>query len=309
MFTRINFLDNSRGLFQYGRFGNTYGNTPNSEGISFGETFYTDADGFRIDPEFRSNAAADAPAILIMGDSVAFGPALKDDKTIAGNLRRSMPDKRILNGAAIGYDTFDYKNAVTAIVEKHLEIKTVVLFFCLNDVSDASAQLIRSKKLQQSDAGAASTSIPRMVNDYLRSRSKLYLWLKNVLVDTQINYFRNDLAYYERGDENVSQALQPILDLDRLLKPKGIELKVFISPYEAQLRRESPPEFFEPQRKITTFLSENNVENYDVITAINTRLPDTKLFFLYGDPMHLSVDGAKVLANSACSKISGCEPQ
>ncbi len=164
MFTRINFLDNSRGLFTYKRFGESYGNTPNFEGISFGETFYTDVDGFRIDPAFRATAPADAPALLIMGDSVSFG-AGEDDVTIAGLLRRSMPQTRIYNGSVIGYDSFDYKTVTLAHVANHPEIKTVALFLCLNDISDASAQMIRSQNGQSSEADnqIADPSIPRRV--------------------------------------------------------------------------------------------------------------------------------------------------
>ena len=75
-----------------------------------------------------------------------------------------------------------------------------------------------------------------LVNDYLRSRSKLYLWFKNALIDTQMFYFRSDLAFYTKGEENVKPALQPVIDLDKDLKAKGIALEVFISPYEVQLR-------------------------------------------------------------------------
>jgi len=76
-FTRINFLDNSSGLFTANRFGSSYGNTPNFEGISFGEKFVTDADGFRIDPAFESKPPS-KDAALIIGDSVGFGPAVVD---------------------------------------------------------------------------------------------------------------------------------------------------------------------------------------------------------------------------------------
>src|SRR5947208_15735991 len=79
-FTRINFLDNISGVFTYKRYGNTYGNTPNFTGVSFGETFSTDANGFRTDGATDPHSPA---AILIMGDSVAFGPAIKDDVAIA----------------------------------------------------------------------------------------------------------------------------------------------------------------------------------------------------------------------------------
>lgn len=310
LFTRINFLDNSRGLFTYKRFGNSYGNTPNFEGISFGETFYTDNEGFRVDPTFKSTSATDANALLIMGDSVAFGPALKDDVTIAGVLRREMPQTKILNSSAIGYDSFDYKTVTLARVEQHSEIKTVVLFICLNDISEASAQLIRSQNGQTSDTPPeASPSIPRRVNDFLRSRSKLFLWLKNALIDTQMYYFKFDLAGYQKGEQNVADALKPIAELDRELKAKGVALKVFVSPYEAQLRP-SPPEGAElPQKLITSFLIQNGVENYDLAPEFKKAAPDTNGLFLYGDPMHLSAKGAKIAADAACSELGDCKIQ
>ncbi len=159
LFTRINFLDNSRGLIKYGRFGNTYGNTPNFEGISFGEVFYTDSNGFRVDPRDEGNNEKGSSHTLVMGDSVAFGPALTEDRTISGNLRKFVPNKRLYNGAAIGYDTFDYRNAVKSIVSEHPEIDSVLLFFCLNDITDSSTQLIRSQTMQQpaEENGSAST--------------------------------------------------------------------------------------------------------------------------------------------------------
>lgn len=310
-FTRINFLDNSRGLFTYRRFGESYGNTPNFEGISFGEKFYTDGNGFRIDPEFNSKASIDSKALLIMGDSVAFGPALRDDITIAGRFRNALPQVNVLNGSAIGYDSFDYRTVTLAHVELHPQIKTVVLFLCLNDINDASAQLIRSRQGQTSEEQSEirSPSIPRRVNDYLRSRSKLYLWLKNVLVDTQMNYFKFDLAAYQKGERNVSDALLPIIELNAALKEKGIALKVFVAPYEAQLRANAPDNGLVPQQLITQILKSNGVENYDLLPDFLKHAPDTNELFLYGDPMHFSEKGAKVAADAACVYIEGCKIQ
>jgi len=71
-FTRINFLDISRGLFVPNRYGTSYGNTPNFIGIAFGAKIYTDGNGFRIDPQFKSDIPRKTPAILIIGDSVSF---------------------------------------------------------------------------------------------------------------------------------------------------------------------------------------------------------------------------------------------
>lgn len=310
-FTRINFLDNSRGLLTYKRFGESYGNTPNFEGISFGEKFYTDGEGFRIDPAFKSTATTEAAALLIMGDSVAFGTGLRDDVTIAGNLRKAMPQVEIFNGSAIGYDSFDYKTVTLAHIDRHPEIRTVALFLCLNDINDASAQVIRSQNGQTSEEQneIRSPSILRRVNDYLRSRSKLYLWLKNVLVDTQMNYFKFDLASYQKGEQNVGDALRPIAELNTALREKGIALKVFVAPYEAQLRANAPDDSRLPQQMITQILGRSGVENYDMMPDFSKHAPKRDELFLYGDPMHLSSAGSKIAADVACAKLDGCKIQ
>lgn len=306
LFTRINFLDNSRGLFEPGRFGNTYGNTPNYQGISFGEAFYTDANGFRVHPGSTQHKGSDRPAILVMGDSVAFGPTLTENQTISGVLRRSVPDASLYNAAAIGYDTFDYRNAVQGIVSEHPEVSSVLLFFCLNDVTDSSAQLIRSQTIQQEPEQSVSASIPRRVNDFLRSRSKFYLWLKNALVDTQMVHFKNDLGNYQRGEKNVHDALMPVIELSRELKSKGIGFKVFVTPYEAQLRPGTPVEYLLPQKMVADFLAMSGIENYDT-TAEFQKSSEPQMLFLYGDPMHLSAEGTKLVADFVCGKLPECK--
>jgi lysophospholipase L1-like esterase len=300
LFTRINFLDNSKGLFTANRYGKSYGNTPNFEGISFGEKFNTDADGFRIDPGFSPALSTGAPAVLMLGDSVAFGTAVNDKDTIAGILRRRMPSQKIYNAAAIGYDTFDYKNVAQQVIEQKPEIKTVLLFYCLNDVNDISAQQIKQQG-NSAEAAPEQPSLIRQVNDFLRSRSKLYLVIKSLLQDTQMLYFQNDLAYY-RKDENVQYALRPVADLKETLDAAGVKLKVFIMPYEAQLRPNSPEDFLLPQKKVAQFMKAHNIECYDTFADFKkTASPDR--LFLFGDPMHLSAEGHKLAADLVCGQL------
>jgi hypothetical protein len=304
LFTRINFLDNSRDLFTAGRYGRSYGNTPDFEGISFGEKFFTDADGFRIDPQFHSSAESGAPGILIVSDSVGFGPAVKDDATFAGYLRRAIPQENIYNSSAIGYDTFDYKNVAEAVIAKKTAIKTVVLFYCLNDLNDLSAQQIKQGAPATAQAPSGENgdrSWLRSVNDFLRSRSKLYIWLKNVMQDTQMIYFRNDLAFYQK-DENVEYGLQPIADLKKDLDAAGIKFKVFLLPYEAQVRPSTPEEFLLPQKKVGDYLRSHNIDCYDA-SADFKKSSSPRQLFLFGDPMHLSPEGHKLTAQIVCGHL------
>lgn len=308
-FTKINFLDSSVGLFASNRFGDSYGNTPNYKGESFGGLFYTDANGFRIEPEFRSTAADNSPAILIVGDSVSFGPAIRDDQTIAGHLRRSLPNERIYNSSAIGYDATAYRNVVATLIPQHAEVKTVLLFYCLNDLTDVSSTDIKSQINDNGEIYATNdTSLVRKINDYLRSRSKLYLWLKNALRDTQMIYFQNDLASYQKSDKYIQDGLRPLAEIKQKLDAAGVSLKVFVLPYEAQLRKNAPANFLLPQQKVDELLKQNQIEYFDLTQEFQNS-GDTHSLFLYGDPMHLSELGHELVAKKVCSTIPDCKPQ
>jgi lysophospholipase L1-like esterase len=303
-FTRITFLESSRYLFTPHRFGASFGNTPNLEGLSFSEKFNTDENGFRYDPEFKSTAPKDAPAILIIGDSVSFGPGVKETETIAGRLRRALPNEQIYNASVLGYDTFDYKNVVTSVIKQKPEIKTVLLFYCLNDLSDVSAQLIRqqSETFENPDALRERPNIARRINEYLRTRSKLYLWLRSMLYDSSRTYFLNDFLFYKQDDAELQPGLQPLADLNETLAASGIKLKVFLMPYETQLRPGSPPEYFTPQEKVAKFLKQNNIDYYDAIADFK-KTDSPALLFIFGDPMHLSAEGHRLAAQTVCKEL------
>lgn len=307
LFTSINFLDNSRGMFQANRFGNSYGNTPNFEGISFGERFRTDENGFRTPLHYDKPSPTNSSALLILGDSVGFGPAVSDDRTVAGLLRAKMSEMRIYNASVIGYDTFDYKNAGSAIASKKPEISSAIILLCLNDVNDASTQLIRSQTANSGEPAAIEVGGPlRSVNNFLRSRSKLYLWLKNIFRDTQMEYFRADLASYQKSEANVEAALRPLVELKTELDVKGISMTIFILPNEAQLRPNVPEDFFLPQNMLTGAFAKNGIDFLDLTrTFSESRLRSSELF-LYGDPMHLSEAGMKIAADKICTQIAGC---
>src|SRR5262245_25800667 len=81
-------------LFVSDRFGSSRGNASGQETTVFGERVVLDADGFRVpEPGYRSNAAR---ALLVVGDSVAFGPGVPEPETVAGRLRREFPAWNVL---------------------------------------------------------------------------------------------------------------------------------------------------------------------------------------------------------------------
>lgn len=295
--TDVNFLDSSRGGFVAQRFGNSYGNTPNFEGVSYGVAFATDAEGFRIDPGFTPTTTRDSPAVLMLGDSVLFGSGVTDDRTIAGHLRQTQPDVTIYNAAAVGYDTFDYLNVAESLLPAKADVRTVYVVYCLNDLIAVSSQAVKQSLNPSPDSPPPPhQSLLRLANDYLRSRSKMYLVLKSLLRDTQMIYFEHDLAQYQDEDTVIS-GLQPLVDLKRLLDDRGVRLKVFVSPYEAQLRPGRPDAHLRPQARLASFFAERGIDAYDMTPDFEAASPaNSRALFLYGDPMHLNARGHEVVA-------------
>ena len=304
LFTDINFLDSSAGLISQNRFSGSYGNTPNFEGVSFGEPVVIDENGFRVDPTRPSDLGSGEAAILILGDSVGFGPGITADGTIDALIRPRLKDRRIYNASVIGYDTFDYKNAGLAIVKDKPEISEVLVLFCLNDISGVSARKIKAQGGQADPSG--DTSLIQRANNYLRSRSKLYLYLKDLLRDTQMIYFQNEHAAYQQGQEYVDQAIDPLSELSSELKQNGVSLKVFVSPYEVQLRPGAPAEYLAPQTMLAESFRKKGVDFVDLYPEFQASGRSSKELFLAGDPMHLSRAGNALVAEAICSGDIGC---
>ena len=65
--------------------------SPDSSGIVFDEKVFTDKYGFRV--PYENYDYLNNENIFILGDSVAFGNGISEDKTFVGLLRNSMTKK------------------------------------------------------------------------------------------------------------------------------------------------------------------------------------------------------------------------
>jgi hypothetical protein len=299
-FTRINFQGSSRDMFIARKFGDSYGNASDYEGISFGTKFRTDQNGFRIDPTYRD--PTNNIAVLILGDSVAFGPGVEESKTFVGRLRRSAPNVRFYNSSVIGYGLHDYANVVDQFVPLKPEIKHVLLFYCLNDVYDVSAEEIVqtvSGPQQADQAGqnrfASFQSAVYSINVYLRSRSKLYLFVKAAFTDPAMRYFKQDLAEYQKGNDRIAASLRPLEEIAQKLAARRITFEVFVMPYEVQVRTMLQSDLL-PQRIVDGFLRRNEIDYYDVAEKFMNSGIIAEDLYLYGDPMHLSEKGHRLVS-------------
>jgi lysophospholipase L1-like esterase len=299
-FTRINFVSSSGDMFISRKFGGSYGNASDYEGISFGTKFQTDQNGFRIDPTFRDPTSN--MAVLILGDSVAFGPGVEEPKTFVGLLRRSMPNVRFYNSSVIGYGLHDYANVVDQFVPLKPEIKYVLLFYCLNDIYDVSAQqILQSVQTDTVTTKPSLQSVVYSINVYLRERSKLYLFVKDVVTNPSMRYFKQDLAEYQKGNDHIAASLRPLKEIGKKLAARGITFKVFVMPYKAQVQTMLQADLL-PQRIVDDFLRRNEIDYNDAAEKFMNSGFTAEDLYLYGDPMHLSEKGHRLV-----SKIVGGE--
>ena len=305
VFSSVDLVGNSRDLFVARAWGKSHGNAPDIEAISFGQKVYTDEHGFRIPKRGVREDAGKREAILILGDSVAFGPAVEEEQTIAGLLRAHFPDQRIYNSSVIGFTTADYRNVVDAFVPLHQEVTAVALVYCLNDVSVTSARNIEREVGKKNDGGDSASSLTETLrgftwisdaNDYLRSRSKLYLLIRHRLLGTQTRDWHEVLQLYgEDHTEDVEQAASDIAAIAALLKPRGIRLVVVLAPFEYQLGNADDPDTQLPQRTLTELLRRAGVDPIDPRPDFDaSRASD---YYLAYDAMHFSAAGHRVIAD------------
>jgi len=298
LFTDINYLGNSTNLFIANAYGDSKGNTPNVEAMSFGAKVYTDKYGFRIAPKNKDTERQSA--ILILGDSVAFGAGVNNDKAFAGLLRARFPDTRIYNSAVIGYDLDDYLNVVNYFVPQHKEIKLVYLIYCLNDVTSGSAQAI-DEYLAKTGNQAALKNLRTMqdlgqngliqsVNSFLQARSKLYVALKGNISDISLGILQYDMQFYR--DADIQERLKTLSVINEELDSRGIQFVVAIPPYEAQLRFRDNTELMTPQRIVGDYLRSNRINYIDVAKYFTGNSRD---LYLYHDAMHLSPKGHEIM--------------
>ena len=303
--THLNFSGFSKELFIKNAFGTSKGLAKHAEGLAFGVPVFTDEHGFRV-PRGRPVAStAQHDALLLLGDSVGFGPGVEEDQTIAGRLRAALPDTRVYNASVPSYNTHDYQHVIEEFIPDHREIDRVYLLFCLNDVESVSSKLIdeylNAPRADLKPAASLTTRVRtapwiERAHELLRTRSALYLFIKNKLTNPPRRYWAEIAHYYAAGNEPyLASVLQPLADVAEFLHVRRIGFLVLISPYTYQfLGRE--PNLMKPQEQVRAFCAQRRIVCVDAVDALRASGLPMRRLFLPDDPDHYSPDGHAVIA-------------
>jgi hypothetical protein len=300
-----------RALYAENRFGESHGLRPNSSGRSNGAAVHADWNGFRVT---SISPDTTGPGWLLLGDSVTLGIGVEADSTFSGILQSRFPPVNVLNPSMIGWDVRDYARVFRHFVvedrDRH-RIERVLLFWCLNDLYRGGEAVKMPGGRIRARAGKAFGA--------LRSHSRFYYFLKTLLFDRARDYYLFDSRLYTEDSTGVADAIGRLAELRgscmslhrwrqrgpdapaKRLTPNrnfrdGIAFTVVLLPYEYQLRdHESGRD--EPQRIMGAELKSRGIEVLDPLPYLRASGMDSKKLYLYGDGIHLSAAGHRMMAD------------
>jgi len=260
----------------------------NSEGESNGVLKKVDENGFW---KYSIRKKSNARKILILGDSAAMGLGVEDDSTFVGLLNQDFDYIEFYNASLIGYSSTDYLHVTKSLIEQRkndLMISDIFIFWCLNDIYS---------NLPDPDSPEQKSDFIKTITTFLGRNSRLYHFLKNTFSDRSKAYFDYDRQFYIDTNEQLIKSVQNLKVLKQITDTSNVSIKIFLLPYEYQIRKANKPDFFEPQKLFKSLLSDSNFDVIDCSEAFKLLNTPSKDFYLYGDGIHFSKFGHRTLAN------------
>jgi lysophospholipase L1-like esterase len=241
-----------------------YGNAPGFSGRAFGAEVRIDREGFRAGGNLARQAAKAGDTVIFVGDSVTFGVGVQDARTFVELFAAAHPDVQTINAAVIGYSLEDYVVAVRRLLDRPGPTpRHVSLGFCLNDVSASSKTEILAAIAGSQASVSAAEGLLATVNAFLRERSKLYLVLKSLLIDSSHRYYSADASRYD-DREAMKRALEALEEIKRMLAAREVGFTVLIFPYEYQFRAPDPTTAWRPQQVVKSLFERAAIDYIDL---------------------------------------------
>jgi hypothetical protein len=267
---------NDRSLIVDSVYARSAGLRPEAHGLSMGTPVSVSPDRFWV---YSHQVPQSSSGWLLLGDSVTMGIGVDPDSTFAGRLSAVVSDSlRVLNPAVIGYDSFDYLNVLSALLDRQdLRIERATLFWCLNDVY---------ANLPVKTAPHGLRKVVPFLRNFIYRHVRTYQWLKAAFFDRPRAYYLHDKQFYTESGDYLRKAIDDLAQIKAVTESSGILFQVVLLPYEYQLRTND----FLPQQVMKENLSAAQISVVDLAGPL-AELPNPGQLFLYGDGMHFSEFG------------------
>lgn len=258
-------------------------NTQNlNYGKAFGAKVYTDENGYRIK---KNQINKDSQEILFIGGSVTFGPGVKADNTFVELLNKKS-NYNIKNASVFGTN---FENNIKIIKNKkgkHKNIKKVFINFPLDDILSDKVALNESENVNNKREKIRENKIINIFNNFVRSRSAAYVFIKGIIMKPQLNYYIYDLSLYN----NKKLLNQLELNLKELSKTFDKEKIFFFSiPYAEQVKNGCNNQD-KAEKILKKIFKKMDYKIYFLKDDLcNEKNPIN--FYLKNDPVHLTKSG------------------
>ncbi|MCW3125030.1 MAG: hypothetical protein JWO03_688 [Bacteroidetes bacterium] len=274
-------------LIEEHKYGSTSGLKANATGTVWGKPFHTDDMGGRK----HTKSKAGKHKTLVIGDSVIEGVGLEDSATISNayNEGNGFDEEDVRNISMIGWSTYDYRNVVDELVGKDTSIKTVYLFYCLNDIYGKFA----IKDLPP----IANKGFASAINGFLQDRYATYKLIKLLAYSNSDHYYQYDLAMYE-DTAKVNAVVTDVVHIKEVCEANNVRFMIFLVPYRSQLEHRNNNQ---PQQLLTELFTKKGIRGMDLLRQWPQEDNYSDLF-LFADEIHLSAKGHKEMGRAIYEK-------
>ncbi len=256
-----------------GRF--PYVNRAQYQGVVWGATVGINTQHLRG----KELSTADQSRILLLGDSVIFGPGLPESDA-AHNIwpPEIDPQPILMNAGTVGYTT-RHERSFLELFGAALQPDVVVLAYCLNDPLPVSRPSLIV------DSETRSTWKQKM-RTWLDKHSYFYLLMRGTLRLNWHNYRYPTVIAPLYSDENWERVRNEIRGILNWCQNRSIPLVIAVFPYQDQLLPDRPSDD-RPQRLFKAFAAAHQVFLLDLRDTL------TAQDYLFYDPLHLNARGMK----------------
>ncbi|NOX64246.1 MAG: SGNH/GDSL hydrolase family protein [Chlorobi bacterium] len=289
-FPQIKLSGTSQNLIVDSLYGNTPGIAVNEEGTSNGTIKYTNKYNAW---KYSTKLSTKRKIRLILGDSVTMGIGIDNDSTFIGILMNKVDSLNFINLSLIGYSSEDYYQVLKYFrnIHKDINLSSVTVFWTLNDLYSNYPGNISPE--------INTNSFTYSLIDFLRKHSKTYHLIKSLFFDRAQDYFLYDSKFYNHNYSLLNESVKKLNMVSDICDSLNISFQLFLLPYEFQIRNFNVSAIFTPQNKLKSQLK-NNIENIRIIDCRDAFIKysnSSRELYLYGDGIHLSKRGHKVMAS------------
>lgn len=259
------------------------------------------SNGYRDDDPFSGGRNA---AIVLLGDSVAFGLGVQQELTFAQRLQQALDQRAagsydIVNLAMFGYHS---KNELDAFREDGMWLRPhlVIVQFYMNDFSMSAGEVGTSRPSMADRLRAArnrtlySSALYRRVHQAFAGLSYLTLHDLRRRYPQSLNHAEPEhkLAYLAERPDGEVPAFDALRKIHELSAGIGARMLLVVSPDEVQLYEHR---YDAINQRIARFCTSEGVPYLDLLPIFRTSAEPVELFL---DGVHLSDRGHALAAET-----------